>query len=44
MATITASRRDAPVTVLIATTAFGLLGGATYGLHGTTPFLVSEQE
>jgi hypothetical protein len=40
VATITASRRDAPVTVLIATAAFGLLlGGATYGLHGTTPLL-----
>lgn len=40
MATITASRRDAPVTVLATTVAFGLLlGWATYGLHGATPLL-----
>lgn len=40
MATPTASRRDTPLTVLTATTAFGLLlGWATYTLHGTTPLL-----
>lgn len=40
MVTITASRRDAPVTVLATTVAFGLLlGWATYGLHGATPLL-----
>ncbi|MFE1512071.1 DUF6518 family protein [Streptomyces sp. NPDC058726] len=43
MATITASRRDTPVTpfvVLSAVAAFGLLlGWATYALHGTTPLL-----
>ncbi|MEE1940622.1 DUF6518 family protein [Streptomyces sp. TRM 70361] len=43
MATATVSRRDtlaAPVTVLAATAAFGLLlGWATYALHGTTPLL-----
>ncbi|MFJ8503737.1 DUF6518 family protein [Streptomyces avermitilis] len=40
MATVTASRRDTPVTVLTAALAFGLLlGWATYGLHGTTPLL-----
>ncbi|WP_405975776.1 DUF6518 family protein [Streptomyces sp. NBC_00988] len=36
----TASRHDAPVTVLAATAAFGLLlGWATYGLHGMSPLL-----
>ncbi|MFJ3137438.1 DUF6518 family protein [Streptomyces sp. NPDC086843] len=40
MATVTAPRRDTPVTVLAAVTAFGLLlGWATYTLHGTTPLL-----
>lgn len=40
MATLTASRRDTPVTILTATAIFGLLlGWATYGLHGTTPLL-----
>ncbi|MGY4921293.1 DUF6518 family protein [Streptomyces sp. 900105755] len=40
MASAIAFRRDAPVTVLTAATAFGLLlGWATYGLHGTTPLL-----
>ncbi|MFF4114205.1 DUF6518 family protein [Streptomyces sp. NPDC001714] len=40
MASTTALRRDAPVIVLTATTAFGLLlGWATYGLHGMTPLL-----
>ncbi|WP_033328978.1 DUF6518 family protein [Streptomyces yerevanensis] len=40
MATLTASHRDTPVTILTATAIFGLLlGWATYGLHGTTPLL-----
>ncbi|MFF2022241.1 DUF6518 family protein [Streptomyces sp. NPDC058171] len=40
MALVTASRYDAPVTVLTATGVFGLLlGWATYALHGTTPLL-----
>ncbi|MEV5958000.1 DUF6518 family protein [Streptomyces sp. NPDC051987] len=40
MASVTAFRRDAPVTVLPAATAFGLLlGWATYAVHGTTPLL-----
>ncbi|MGW1618490.1 DUF6518 family protein [Streptomyces sp. NPDC002172] len=40
MASVTVFRRDAPVTVLTATTAFGLLlGWATYGLHGMAPLL-----
>lgn len=40
MALLTAFRRDAPGTVLTATTVFGLLlGWATYGLHGITPLL-----
>ncbi|MFF5140689.1 DUF6518 family protein [Streptomyces sp. NPDC013157] len=40
MASVTAFRRDAPVIVLTATTAFGLLlGWATYGLHGIAPLL-----
>ncbi|MEU9476108.1 DUF6518 family protein [Streptomyces sp. NPDC048191] len=40
MATATTSRRDSTLSVLTATVGFGLLlGGATYGLHGTTPLL-----
>jgi hypothetical protein len=40
MATATVSRRDTPLTVLAATSAFGLLlGWATYTLHGTSPLL-----
>ncbi|SEF08679.1 DUF6518 family protein [Streptomyces sp. Ag109_O5-10] len=40
MASTTVFRRDAPVTLLTATTTFGLLlGWATYGLHGMAPVL-----
>lgn len=40
MSSVTAFRRDAPLAVLAATTAFGLLlGWATYALHGTAPVL-----